>query len=247
MAWTRAGQSGLRQTPAGWLRGSFAARRRWKEFAPLAGEVVTADDASHVGLPSSWYEHFVQDHFKSTQVRAEQLKFAIDDPSIRDLLRYKIEQRQLVEELASVLDEVVHPYDAIAAGVADAGLAVVVREVFDGRDDVTVRELIPEVQRRAVRDFLVGTDGRPSPQRVRRAAARSRVREEQLAPFASILDRRVGLTYAIQSGAAGPELHDLARTWFGEAESLSVEELLLASQVPEFARVLGWQKMMANL
>lgn len=247
MAWTRAGQSGLRRSPAGWLRGSLEARRRWKEFAPLAGEIVTADDATRVGLPVTWYEHFVRDHFNSTQVRAEQLKFAIDDPSIRDLLRYKAEQRQLHEVLRDVLDEIVNPYDAIAAGVADAGIAVVVRDAFDGRSGVTVRELIPEIQRRAVRDFLMGADGRPSAQRVRRAVARAGAREELFAQFSSILERRIGLTYAIQSGAAGPELRGLARTWFAERESLSVEQLLLASQVPEFQRLLGWQKMMAAL
>lgn len=208
---------------------------------------MTAADASRVGLPSSWYEPFVRDHFGGGEVRAEQLKFAIDDPSIRDLLRFKIEQRQLQEELHDVLDVEVNPYDAIAAGVADAGLAAVVREAFPGRESVAVRELIPEVQRRAVRTFLVGADGRPSALRVRRAAARARARQEQLEAFRSTLDRRLGLHHVIQAGAAGEELRDLARTWFGETETISVEQLLLASQVPAFARVLGWQKMMAAL
>ncbi len=248
MAWTRgSGASGLRQSPGGWFRAPLAARRRWREFAPLAGELVTADDASHVGLPQSWYQHFVEDHFKGKEVRAEQLRFAIEDPSIRDLLRYKIEQRQLVEALSDVLDEQLNPYDAIAAGVADAGLAAVVREAFPGRDEVTIRELIPEVSRRAVQTLLVGTDGRPSAQRVRRALARAHVRREQVAGLESILDRRIGIQHVIQAGAADPELHELARVWFGETESVSVGQLLLASQVPAFERVLGWQKMMANL
>lgn len=241
MAWTRSAQSGLRQSPGGWC----SARKRWREFAPLEGEVVTAADASHVGLPSSWYEHFVRDHFKGGEVRAEQLKFAIDDPSIRDLLRFKIEQRQLQEGLHDVRDVEVNPYDAIAAGVADAGLAAVVREAFPEREAVTVRELIPEVQRRAVRTLLIGADGRPSAQRIRRAAARAGARREQLAEFESTLDRRLGLQHIIQAGAADDEIRDLARTWFGETETISVEQLLLASHVPAFARVLGWQKMMA--
>ena len=126
-------------------------------------------------------------------------------------------------------------------------IATVVREVFPESRDVSVRGLIPEISRRAVRTFLIGPDGRPSAQRVRRAVARAAQRERELRPFEGHLERRVGIETAIQAGAAGPELHDLARTWFGEGETLSVEQLLLASQVPEFARVLGWQKMMSNL
>jgi len=220
---------------------------QWREFMPVAREVVTADDASHVGVPLSWYRHFVEDHFGGGEVRAEQLRFAIGDPSIRDLLRYKIEQRRLLEDLHDVLDERFTAYDAIAAGVADAGLATVVREVFPDHADVSVRELIPEILRRAVRTFLVGADGRPGVQRVRRAAARARERERALRPFASHLGRRIGIETAIQVGAADDELRELARTWFGERESLSVEQLLLASHVPAFARVLGWQKMMSDL
>ncbi len=248
MSWTRgSGASGLRRSSGRWFRAPLAARKRWREFAPLAGELVTADDASHVGLPLSWYQHFIQDHFKGQEVRAEQLRFAIDDPSIRDLLRYKIEQRQLLEELHEVLGARLNPYDAVAAGVADAGLPAAMRAAFPGRDEVSVRELIPEIQRRAVRTLLVGADGRPSVQRVRRATARAEVRAALLGEFESILDRRIGIQHLIQSGAADDGLRGLVRTWFGETESVSVAQLLLASQVPAFARVLGWQKMMADL
>ncbi|MDG2307591.1 MAG: hypothetical protein P8R42_23640 [Candidatus Binatia bacterium] len=248
MAWTRgSGASGLRNSSGSWFRAPLAARKRWREFAPLRGELVTPDDASHVGLPLPWFQHFVEDHFSGSEVRAEQLRFAIDDPSIRDLLRYKIEQLQLFEEFSEVLDDRLNPYDAIAAGVADTSLAAVAREVFPDQADVSVRELIPEILRRAVRDFLVGKDGRPSAQRVRRAIARARVRQDQFRELEPYLKRRVGIDAAIQSGAADDALHGLARTWFDEKESLSVEQLLLGSHVPAFARVLGWQKMMSNL
>lgn len=222
-------------------------RERWREFAPIAGEPVTAEDASHTGLPAAWYEHFVQDHFKGGQVRAEQLRFAIDDPSIRDLLRFKIEQRQLREDLAEVLDDQLNPYDAVAAGVARRELVTVVREAFEERSDVTVGELIPEIQRRAVRDFLIGADGRPSIARVRRALAQAAERKRALEQLGPIKDRQVDLSAAIQSGAADESVRSLARAWFGEATALSVEQLLLASKEPAFARLLGWKKMMCDV
>lgn len=229
-----------------WFRAPRAARKRWQEFAPLAGELVTVDDASRMGLPVSWYKHFVEDRFRGGEVRAEQLRFAIDDPSIRDLLRYKIEQRHLLEQLHEVLDERLNPYDAIAADVAGVGLAVVVREAFPEQDDVSIRELIPEVSRRAVRDFLYGADGRPSVPRIRRALARVAVRQSEMREFAGGLDRRIGIETAIQVGAAGEDLRALARTWFGESEELRMDQLLLVSHVPQFARLLGWQKMMSR-
>lgn len=208
---------------------------------------MTVDDARHAGLPLDWYRRFVERHFDGTELRAEQLRLAVEDPSVRALLRYKNEQRRLVDALRDVLDEELNPYDAIAAGVADPSLARVVREVFPGRDAVTVRELLPEVQRRAVRTFLIGADGRPSIVRVRRATERAQSRRRELAALGALADRRVGIRHVIQAGAADEELLELARRWFGESESLSVGQLLLASQVPAFARVLGWQKMMANV
>ena len=195
----------------------------------------------------AWYEGFVRDHFKGGQVRAEQLRFAIDDPSIRDLLRYKIEQRQLQEELGDVADEVLNPYDAVSAGVAGPELVAVVRELFDGRFDVRVAELLPEIQRRAVRELFIGADGRPSIARVRRAVSQARARLRALETLGSLREERVDLTAAIQSGAADPSVRSLADTWFGDSESLSVEQLLLGSCEPAFVRVLEWKKMMSNV
>ncbi len=231
----------------GWFRTARAARRQWEEFQPVARELVTADDAARMGLPVSWFRHFVEDNFRGEDVRAEQFRFALEDPSIRDLLRYKVEQRELHSLFALLLDEPIHPHDAVAAGVCDLSLVAVHRELFPGRDEVPLGELLPESTRRAVRALLFGRDGRPNRQRVRHVLARRDQRLADSAEFADRLDRAIEIQTAIEVGAADATLRDLARIYFGETLALRVEQLLLAPQVPAFVRVLGWQRMMSCL
>jgi hypothetical protein len=246
--WTRGrGASVLRRISGGRCGAPRGARERWRELAPVADETVTLEDASRIGLPLSWYRRFLEDHFRGRErVTVEELRFALDDPSIRDLLRYKVEQRRLRDDLREVLDAPLSAYDAIAAEVAGPGLASVVREVFPDRSEVTIGELVPEASRPAVRSFLLGTDDRPSLPRVRHAIAFAERRRAETGALEAQLDKRIELRMAEEVGAADPDLRDLARSWFGEEESLSVGQLLLASQVPAFARLLGWQRMMSS-
>ena len=72
---------------AGWFGGRSDERARWEEFASLEGERVTREDAAQAGLPSEWYEGFVRDHFAGGPAPVEGFRFALDDPSVRSLLR----------------------------------------------------------------------------------------------------------------------------------------------------------------
>ena len=228
----------------GWFGRRSDERERWAEFASLEGELVTGEDAAHAGLPGDWYEGFVRDHFSGGPARVEGFRFAADDASVRGLLRYKARQRQLLERFAPILEESLSAHDAIAAGAADLSLAALFRQVFPEHDEVSVRELCPEITRRAIADFFIGRDGLPSLARVRHALSRTSARRERLRLAGERAEDTIDLDFAIQSGAADDRLPRLVRERFGAGDQVTVGQLLHAVEVPEFARLLAWHRMM---
>lgn len=235
----------------GRMLGLFSRRHRFssegiEEFSELRSERVGMDDAVGAGLSRSWYEEFVQRHFGGQEPLAEQFGFALEDPTVRALLRYKLECRRLVERMGPLLDSRLDPYDAIAADVAGPGLAAVVREIAPEQNEVSIKSLIPEITRPAVRDLLLGSDGEPSPLRVRRALSFVEPRQAREREYEAYLDKTASIDLAIEAGAASDALRSLAQLWFAEGESLSVAQLVRATQVADFRKLLGWITMMAG-
>ena len=228
----------------GWFGRRREERQRWSEFASLEGEEVTPEDASQAGLPGDWFEGFVSDHFRSGHTRAEGFRFALDDPSVRGLLRYKLRQRELLERLAPVLDESLAAHDAIVAGDAGISLAAAFREAFPEREEVLVRELCPEVSRRAVSDFLLGRSGAPSLPRIRRALVQAGRRRERLRQAGEHAGETINLNLALSSVGADEGVRSLLRSCFGSGEEVTVGQLLSAIELPGFAQILDWFRMM---
>lgn len=214
----------------------------WEEFSGVEEEEISADDAIRIGLPGGWFE----EKFGAGPVRAESLRPYISDPSVRDLLRYRIEQSAWAEALASVLDESINLFDAIAAGVASREILRVLPEIASEEGDATVGDLVREIPRPVVRElFEEGSRGAPSLSRVQRVLEARDRRRASAERFGEGVERVIPVSMAVQVGAVGPEFRGEVREWFGPVKELRIDQLLLVPQEESFQRVLGWQAMMS--
>ncbi len=228
------------------LQRKLTARRLWKEFAPLAKEVLTATDAENVGHSAAWFQQVLAEKAGSgDSVSVGRLRFAMELPEVVDLIRYKAEVLALQRSLAEVADATFSPYDAVAAAVVDRSFLDVCRMLFPEHDGICLGDLVPHIRRPVVREFF-GPAG-PAAMRSRlesiQLAAAARTSRMEEASFA--LDREVNLANAEMSGATGPGTGALAELWFGKDATLNVETLLQVPQVEAFARLAKWRIMMA--
>ena len=213
----------------------------WDEFSGVEDLEVSADDAIRIGLPDGWFE----EKFGGASVRADRLKAFISDPSVRDLLRYRIEQCAWEQALAPVRDETISLYDAVAAGVASREILHILPEVCSEEGDATVGDLVREIPRPVVRELFEGSEGAPNVSRLQQVFEARDKRLASAARFGEGAARVIPVSMAVQVGAVGPEFRGQVRDWFGPVKELRVDQLLLVPQEESFQRVLGWQAMMS--
>lgn len=233
------------------MRGPFfrwlEVRRCWKELSWLSDEVVRPQDAEDIGITASWFNDFLSSHLGgAAEATVRELKFAMNDRAIVDLIRFKGEQRILTDTLGSLMEVRFSPFDAVAAGVVDANFLVLSRVLFPGESEVGVADLLRYLRRPIVRRLLGGTESlsaRSRVRRVHRAAVARRAREKELGP---LLGRTIDVEEAVLSGATDRTTRGLLRRWFGELDPLEVRHLLLVPQEPAFARLATWRVMMAT-
>ena len=228
------------------LQRKLMARRLWKEFAPMAREVITAKDAENVGHSSAWFQQVLAGKTGSgDSVPVGSLRFAMEVPEVVDLIRYKAEVLELQSSLAEIAAARFSPYDAVAASVAERSFLDVSRMLFPDHEEIFLGDLMPHIRRPVVRDFF-GSAG-PVEMRSRlesiQSAAVARQSRMEEASFA--LDREVNLRDAEMSGATSSDITALAELWFGKDATLNVETLLQAPQVQAFAKLAKWRIMMA--
>lgn len=228
------------------IRRKRAARRLWREFAPLAHERITLEDAENVGYSSDWFREVLAEKVGSGDaVLIGKLGFAMGDEEVVDLLRYKREVLRLREALATVLSHRFSPYDAVAAGVVSRNFLDVCRMLYPEAQEICLGDLVAHIRRPVVSEFFGTGEMAAIRSRIDRIVEAAADRQDRMAAASFALDREVNLRDAEMSGASRPGTRSLAEIWFGKGATLNVETLLLVPQVEDFARLAQWRVMMA--
>jgi len=229
------------------LQKRLTLRRLKQEFAPLAGEEITVQDAENMGYSAAWYAEVLGGEAAgSGSVSVGRLGPALRNPDVVALVRYKATVLDLKRRFADLLETRFSPYDVVAAGVAQCGFLHVCRMLFPGEEEVTLGVLVPHLRRPAVAVFLGSGGVTAVKARLAQIEEAAQARRQRIEEAAFALDREVDLQDAEMSGAANAEIHDLAAVWFGQDINLNVETLLMVPQVEAFAKLARWRVMMAT-
>lgn len=219
----------------------------WREFAPLAAEMVTREDAIRCGLGAAWFESLLTRGFGgATRTEVHHLRGFLGDPEVLDLLRYVAERVALRDALAAQPDFAFSPYDAIAAELADVDFLAAVREVLPEADEIRAIDLVPHCRRPAVRRLFGGASGAGAPARLARIAAVTEARMAREAAAADRIDRPIDLESAAMSGALDAATRDALGRWFPDSEEITLRLLCLVPQEPALAKLAAWRLMMAS-
>jgi len=235
--------------PYGWLRHPLRAlrrqrlaRERWRRFAPIEDELVTAVDANSAGL-GDWFGRFLAVYFPgSDAVRAARLEPFLFDPAVEAVLVAAADRAAMTRAYADVADARVALGDAVAVGLADDSLLSL--PLAGG--EATVGELLTHAGAPLVRRML-GWDGRrrdaEALRRVLAQATTRRADQERLAPYG---DKAVDVEVARDAGACDAATAARVVAHFAGRAKVTIAELLPLAHDPGVRRLLDWRMMLAR-
>ena len=220
----------------------------WDEFASIAGEMVTEEDAIRCGLGSAWFQRLLSEGFGgASRTEVHHLRGRLADPDVLDLVRYVAERVALRDSLGDVAELRFSPYDAIAAGLADVDLLFVVRDVLPGEEEVRAIDLVPHCRRPAVRRLFGGLTGAGAPARLARIRTTLASRHEREAAAGDRIDLPIDVKDAAMSGAADEGTRAALARWFPREEEITLRLLCRVPQEPSLAKLADWRLMMASV
>jgi hypothetical protein len=238
--------------PYGWLRHPLRAlrrqrraRERWRQFAPIADEVVTPADAARVGL-DAWFARFLAAYFPGSEggVRAARLEPFLFDPALEAVVAATADRRAIARAYADVTEARLALADAVTAGVADDGILAL--PVANGSGELAVGDLLPHAATPLVRRLL-GWDGRRrSAEPLRRVLARAAARRADEAALAAFGDKAVDVEVARDAGACDAATAARLAARFGDAARVTVADLLPLAHDPSVRRLIDWRLMLAG-
>jgi hypothetical protein len=238
--------------PYGWLRHPLRAlrrqrraRERWRQFDPIADEVVTVADAARAGL-DAWYARFLAAYFPGSPdgVRAARLEPFLFDPALEAVVGAAADRSAIARAYADVGTARLALGDAVAAGVADESLLAL--PVADDGDELSVADLLPHAATPLVRRVL-GWDGRRrSNDPLRRVLARAATRRADEAALAAYGDKAVDVEVARDAGACDAATAARLSQRFGNGTRVTIAQLLPLAHDPGVRRLIDWRLMLAG-